>query len=217
MRKNVACMSVEEFLREYFNFLVNNGLSENAAKVYTCKIRKLLNNGYTVADLCGSVEWLIDRHGRGGADYDPKDHGNVYNALKWLWRFLQDGIGSADPEQKIFISYRAGWSSFRPVNKHMVAYSISGRTITVQYNRSFSPAGSETKTIPDSSYRRLIDIMSRYASCLADSDTLIKTVHGAIHEYEYSFGDRAGSRCGCLFDDDSAMAEYQDWLAPFVK
>ena len=212
MRNNVVYMSVEEFLRAYIDFLVSRGLSENAAKVYAGKLKKFLNGGYSVADLCSAVEGLIERHGRGGAEYNPKDHGNTYNALKWLLRFLQVGL-----EQDILISYQAGWSSFPRVGKHMVGYCISGKAITVQYNNGFSPAGVETKSISDSSYFRLIDIMKRYASCLADSHTLIKTHHGEICKYEYRFGSYEGIECGCLFDDASAMAEYQAWLAPFVN
>ena len=36
-------MSVEKFLREYIDFLVSRGLSENAAKVYAGKLKKFLN------------------------------------------------------------------------------------------------------------------------------------------------------------------------------
>ena len=212
MRKNVTFVSVEDFLKSYIDFLLSHGLKKRSAKTYAGKLRKFLKNGYSVADLCGGVERLIERHGRGGAEYNPKDHGNIYNALKWLLRFLQ-----VDLEQDIFISYQTGWSSFTPVNKHMVGYCISGKSITVQYNNGFSPAGGETKSISDSSYFRLIDIMKRYASCLADSHTLIKTHHGEICKYEYRFESYEGVECGYLFDDKSAMAEYRAWLAPFVN
>ena len=70
MRKNVACMSVEEFLREYIDFLVSHSLSENAAKVYAGKLRQLINSGYSIGDLCGAVESLIKRYGKGGEEYD---------------------------------------------------------------------------------------------------------------------------------------------------
>ena len=212
MRKNVTFVSVEDFLKSYIDFLLSHRLKERSAKTYAGKLRKFLKNGYSVADLCGAVERLIERHGIGGAEYNPKDHGNTYNALQWLLRFLQ-----GDLERDIFIKYKAGWSSFPPVNKHMVGYCISVKAITVQYNNGFSPAGVETKSISDSSYFQLIDIMKRYASCLADSHTLIKTHHDEICKYEYHFESYEGIECGCLFDDESAMAEYQAWLAPFVN
>jgi hypothetical protein len=212
MRTKVTHMSVEDFLKSYIDFLLSHRLKERSAKTYAGKLRKFLKNGYSVADLCGAVEQLIKRHGRGGADYNPKDHGNTYNALKWLLRFLQVGH-----EQDILISYQAGWSSFPRVDKHMVGYCISGKTIEVRYNIDFSPEAVETKSIPDSNYSQLIAIMRRYASYLSDSHTLTRTHHGEICKYEYRFENYEGIECGCLFDDESAMAEYQAWLAPFVN
>ena len=212
MRKNVTNMSVEEFLREYIDFLVSHGLSENAAKVYAGKLRKFLKSGYSIGDLCGAVGWLIKRHGKGGEEYDPKDHGNTYNALKWLWRFLYDDVA-----ENIYIHYRKGWSSFVPVGKHMVEYTISGNTIEVKYNAGFGPSGVKTKALQVSDLCVLIDIMKRYHRYLSNSNTTIKTSHDVICQYDYSFDGYDGVQCGSLFDYDIAMGEYNDWLAPFIK
>ena len=212
MRKNVINMSVEEFLREYIDFLVFRGLSENASKVYAGKLRKFLLNGYSIADLCGAVVCLIKRYGKGGDKYDPKDHGNIYNALKWLWRFLYDDVA-----ENIYIHYRKGWSSFVPVGKHMVEYTISGNTIEVKYNAGFGPGGVKTKTIKTTDLCMLIDIMKRHRARLANSNSTVNTFHDVIYQYDYRFDGREEIECGYLFDDDSAMAEYQAWLAPFVK
>ena len=212
MRKNVTNMSIEEFLREYIDFLVSHGLSENAAKVYAGKLRKLINRGYSIADLCGAVESLIKRYGKSGEEYDPKDHGNTYNALKWLWRFLYDDIA-----ENIYIHYRKGWSSFVPVGRHMVEYTISGDTIEVRYDVGFGPGNVERKTIHVHELSVLVDIMNRHCRHLSNSGSTVKTFHDVICQYDYSFDGYDGTQCGSLFDDDSAMEEYQIWLAPFVK
>lgn len=212
MRNNVVYMSVEEFLRAYIYFLVSHGLSKGAAKVYAGKLRKFLRNGYSIADLCGAVERLIKRLGKGGEEYDPKDHGKTYNALKWLWRFLYEDIA-----ESIYIHYRKGWSSFPPVGKHMVEYTISGNTIEVIYNVGFGPGGVKTKTIKIPDLCVLIDIMKRHRAHLANSNSTVMAFHDVIYQYDYRFDGREEFKCGYLFDDDSAMAEYQAWLAPFVK
>ena len=212
MKENVTRMNVQSFLREYVDFLISHGLSERAAKVYACKLRKFLNNGYSVADLCGSVERLIKRHGRGGEEYNPKDHGNIYNALKWLWRFLNDDVA-----KDIYIHYRKGWSSFQPVGKHVVEYTISGNTIELKYNVGFGPGGVKTKTIKEYDLCMLIHIMKRHSRHLAKSNSTVKTFHDVICQYDYSFDGCVGTQCGSLFDDDGAMGEYQDWIEPFVK
>lgn len=212
LRNNVVYMRAEEFLRAYIDFLVSHGLSANSAKLYAGKLRRFLRNGYTVADLCGAIEWLIKRHGKGGEEYDPKDHGNTYNALKWLWLFLYEDIAKS-----IYIHYRRGWSSFTPVGEHMAEYTISGNTIDVIYGVGFGPGGAKTKTVKIPDLCVLIGIMKRHRAHLANSNSTVKTFHGVICQYDYRFDGREEFECGYLFDDDSAMAEYQAWLAPFVK
>ena len=212
MRNNAIYINVEEFLRAYIDFLVSHGLSENAAKVYAGKLRKFLNSGYSIADLCGAVESLIKRHGKGGEEYDPKDHGNTYNALKWLWLFLNEDLA-----QTLYIHYRKGWSSSVPLGKDMVEYTISGNTIEVKYNVGFGPGSVKRKTIRVPELCVLIDIMNRHRRHLSNSNSTVKTFHGVICEYDYRFNGHNGTQCGSLFDDDSAMAEYQAWLAPFVN
>ena len=212
MRNNVIYISVEEFLRAYIDFLVSHGLSDNAAKVYAGKLRKFLRNGYSIADLCGAVEHLIKRHGKGGEEYDPKDHGNIYNALKWLWLFLNE-----DLVKNLYIHYRKGWSSFVPTGKDMVEYTISGNVIEVTYNVGFGPGGVETKTIKIPDLCVLIGMMKCHRAHLAHSNSTVKTFHGVICQYDYRFDGREGIKCGSLFDDDGAMREYNDWLAPFIK
>ena len=212
MKNNVVYMSIEEFLREYIDFLVSHGLSASSAKVYAGKLRKFLRNGYSIADLCGAVERLMKRHGKGGEEYDPKDHGNTYNALKWLWRFLNDDVA-----KNIYIHYRKGWSSFTPVGKHMVEYTISGNTIEVIYNVGFGPGAVKTETIKIPDLCVLIDIMKRHRAHLANSNSTVKSFHGVICQYDYRFDGREGIECGSLFDDVGAMGEYNDWLAPIIK
>ena len=212
MRNNVIYLNVEEFLREYIDFLLSHGLSENAAKVYAGKLRKFLKSGYSIGDLCGAVGWLIKRHGKGGEEYDPKDHGNTYNALKWLWLFLNEDLA-----QNLYVHYRKGWSSFVPVGKHMVEYTISGNTIEVIYNVGFGSGGVKTKTIKIPDLCALIDIMKRHRAHLANSNSTVKAFHDVIYQYDYRFDGRDGIECGRLFDDDGAMGEYNDWLAPFIK
>lgn len=212
MQNQVTYMNVENFLRAYMDFLIGNGLSESSARVYAGKLRKLLRGGYSVGDLCGLVERLIKSYGKGGDKFDPKDHGNTYNALKWLWRFLNgDLVGD------LYIHYRKGWSSFVPVGKYMVEYTISGNIIEVKYDVGFGSGSVERKVIKVSELCVLIDIMKRHSHLLSKSHSTVNTVHDVMFQYDYRFDGREETRCGSLFDDDKAMGEYNAWLNLFVN
>ena len=99
----------------------------------------------------------------------------------------------------------------------MVEYTISGNTIEVIYSVGFGPGGVKTKTIKIPDLYVLIDIMKRHRAHLANSNTTVKAFHDVLYQYDYRFDGREEFDCGYLFDDASAMAEYQAWLAPFVK
>ena len=122
-----------------------------------------------------------------------------------------------DIAENIYIHYREGWTSTPSVGKHMVEYTISGNVIEVIYQVGFGPGGVKTKTIRVSDLCMLIDILNRHCRHLSNSGSTVKTFHDVICQYDYSFDGYDGTQCGSLFDDDSAMEEYQIWLAPFVK
>ncbi len=64
-----------------------------------CKaLRWFLNQGYTEATLCASVDTLIVDYSRGGRKYDPDDHCDKSSALKQLKNFLVSGYAVPTPK-----------------------------------------------------------------------------------------------------------------------
>ena len=103
----------------------------------------------------------------------------------------------------LYIRYDKGWQSFRPVSEHDVGYTIIGDQIIVATNVFFNPGNSYGVTISRSDMIELISILNeayRY-DLFADSNSCIKTIHGKISSYQYSYRGRNGIDCNGLFKD----------------
>lgn len=205
-------------LQDYRDFLKNCGRSENTVKIYTRKLQIFLDNGFSEADLIGAVDQLIMQYSKGGDRYDPKDHGYTVAALKQLKDFLR-----APYAENLLIAYEQGFHSFVPKNRYVSGYTIADGTITISYQKGFTPLKSVTKTIPKQYYGTLIDLIMRYEKLLSPSNTAIRTHHGNINTYRYEIHGRRESDCGSLFasEKQQTVAEqanqaYRNWLSRYI-
>jgi len=156
-------------LQDYGDFLKNCGRSENTVKIYTRKLQIFLDNGFSEADLIGAVDQLIVQYSKNGNRYDPKDHGNTVAALKQLKDFLR-----APYAEDLLIAYEQGFHSFVPKNRYVSGYTIANGTITISYQKGFTPLKTVTKTIPKQYYDKLIDLLMEYERWLSPSNTAIR-------------------------------------------
>ena len=106
-------------IADYGGFLREEGYPETTVRLYSGRLRRFLNNGYSEADLLGSVDQLICQYSKGGVYYDPKDHGNTVAALKKLKEYtLKPYI------EDFSIIYEKGYSSFARKDEHVTFYKI---------------------------------------------------------------------------------------------
>ncbi len=202
-------------IREYADYLRNRQYSKYSVSVYSGRLQRFLNQGYSEADLKGAVDQLIRDHSKGGVHYDPKDHGNTVAALKRLKEMLLEGY-----LKDLVIAYERGYASFAPMEQHMVAYAMQNGQITVTYNTG----KKETKAISLVDYMQLAEILQRYEDCLSDSDTEIKAFHGPLETYRYTIGKHSGHHCAGLFDKKrgeakqiAAASEYAAWMEKYIN
>ncbi len=195
----------ERFLDELATYMRNvKKLSESAIKTYLNRIKRLLDSGYSVNDLCGAADRLWADYGAKGQRYDPKDHGNTRAAIKQVARLVREKI--LEEYGCPYVSYSVGWSSSRPTGKYEAGYIIDNGEITFLYNIGFETGKSVVKELSATNISKLHYIFETAYKhgCLAPSNTCLTTAHGAQHKYGYSYKDASGSDCCCLFKGDSA-------------
>ena len=182
-------------------------LKERSIKIYLNRIRKILDSGYSVNDLCGAADRLWKAYGSKGQLYDAKDHGNTRSAVKHVSDLVREKL--LEKQGCPYVSYDVGWSSFRPKGWYESGYTLQGGMITFSYNKGFGVSKDIVKKIPTADIRMLIDIFRRAHSkdCLASSGTCISTIHGNQNKYDYAYMGEAGSNCCCLFEGDSAYVK----------
>jgi hypothetical protein len=119
----------------------------------------------------------------------------------------------------LYIHYKKGWSSFRPVDEHVVEYIIENGEITISYNVGFGPGKTITKKITDKDMRELVCIMDEAVAkgTLVKSNTVIRTVHGTICGYDYDYRGYSERDCCSLFTDDSLNARYSRLIDKIIK
>ena len=61
---------------------IQGELSRSTIDAYLQRVKKLLKSGYSVSDLCGGVDQLIEEYSPSGNKYDKNDHGTTKAALK---------------------------------------------------------------------------------------------------------------------------------------
>ena len=118
------------FLEEYKKYLREKGYSESTVKIYAGRLQRFLENGFSVADLIGSVDQLIARYSKGGSDYREEDRGNTRCALMRLNDYI------LEPYLDTFrLSYSYHSVAWTPKNKTPIAYTLDGdRNISITYN-----------------------------------------------------------------------------------
>ena len=204
------------FIKDYGDFLKKEGLSETTIRIYSGRLRRLLDNGYSEADLIGAVDQLIHQYSKDGVCYDPKDHGNTAAALKKLKEYILEAF-----VEDFYITYQKGYSSFVRQDEHVSFYKIQNGMITVEYSKGNTASRRATKVITKKKYYELIDIIIKAKCVLCPSNTAIKDFHGYVSKYSYYLDDKNnGSCCRHLFDDTPkstwANTQYQTWLSCYI-
>ena len=118
----------------------------------------------------------------------------------------------------IYIHYKNGWSSF-PVGEYLSEYIIDNDTITASYEIKHIRSKSVTKRISHIDMRELIyifDVALRKGE-LADSHTLLRTVHGPLCTYDYEYCGKSGTDCSALFKDEALNNRYYDLINKITK
>ncbi len=182
---------IEDFLTELRIFLENEpNLSAGTINKYLNRIKRILQDGYSVGDLCGAVDQLIKDYNKDGQKYDPNDSGETRAALQKVRLFVRKKI--LENFGKLQITYKRSYESFRPADEYLAEYVIDDGTITLRYNKGFtSSVKTEIKVIPTRDLDHLICIINRAKAkdLLADSYTAFNTEHDRISSYEYQFND----------------------------
>ena len=118
----------------------------------------------------------------------------------------------------IHIHYINGWSSF-PAGEYLSEYIIDNDTITASYEIKHVRSKSVVKRISHIDMRELIYIFDAALRKgeLADSHTIIRTVHGPLCTYDYEYCGKSGTDCGFLFTDDTLNNRYYDLIKKITK
>ena len=113
----------------------------------------------------------------------------------------------------IHIHYINGWSSF-PAGEYLSEYIIDNDTITASYEIKHVRSKSVAKRISHIDMRELIYIFDAALRKgeLADSHTIIRTVHGPLCTYDYEYCGESGTDCSALFKDEALNNRYYDLI-----
>jgi hypothetical protein len=121
---------VEIFLSELKNYIKEKAkLKQSSVNTYLRKIKKILESGHTVSDLCGGVDRLLEDYSRGGNKYDEYDHGNTKAALNQVRKMIKGDVISS-----LYISYQEGHSVWSRKNEHVTEYCIKDEKIAFSFN-----------------------------------------------------------------------------------
>lgn len=119
----------------------------------------------------------------------------------------------------LYIHYKKGWSSFRPVDEHVVEYIIENDQITIFYNVGFGPGKTITKKISGKDMDELLRLMNEayVTNTLEKSDTAIRAEHGTILSYDYDYRCYSEWNCCSLFTDASLNTRYGNLIDRIIK
>ena len=120
---------------------------------------------------------------------------------------------------ELYIHYKKGWSSFRPVDEHVVEYIIENNEITIFYNIGFGPGKTITKKISGKDMDELLCLMNKayVTNTLEKSDTAIRAEHGTILSYDYDYRCYSERNCCSLFTDESLNTHYGSLIDRIIK
>ena len=197
----------EIFLAELGAFMKTaKGLTDSSIRIYLNRLRWLMKNGYSAADLWGASDRLWNDFGPAGKKYDPKDHGKCRSALRHLDDYVRMHLLQ---NSCLYISFELGWQSSKPVEKYESGYTIQDGAITFSYDNCSPAYRNVTKKISTTDLRSLISLFeSAYRKgCLAASDTCIHDIHGDHLKYSFTFSNVSGNRCAYLFGGNPLEAD----------
>lgn len=110
----------------------------------------------------------------------------------------------------LYIHYKKGGSSFRPIDEHVVEYIIENDEITIFYNVGFDPGKAITQKISGKDMEELLCLMNEadLTNSFEKSDTSIRSEHGTIWSYNYDYRCYSERNCDSLFTDESLNTRY---------
>lgn len=215
----------ELFLKKLENNLQSK-LSKSSINVYVQKIKKLLKSGYSVSDLCGGIDQLIEDYSPLGEKYDKKDHGNTKSALSKVRNMIKGDMLSS-----FSMSYERGFSvAFPRRDMHITKYEINNEKIVLTFN---SIKKKLTRKINPVNMGKLINIFETAEKLGLISDSLTElplSINESTHLVDASSKDMYGyifkniNRCnlGCLFKNmsdgkcEKLQKEFDDIIAQII-
>lgn len=187
---------------------IQGELSRSTIDAYLQRVKKLLKSGYSVSDLCGGVDQLIEEYSPSGNKYDKNDHGTTKAALKKVRIMVKGDILSS-----FSVSYEKGSSVVFPrLDSHITKYEINNEKITLSFNAKEKKL---TRKIGPVDMGRLINIFETGEKLGFISDSLIDTSLLSISKssklidepsedvYAYTFKSINGCCLGGLFENMS--------------
>lgn len=212
--KTKAFNNVDVFLEALEDFMRESGdLSDGSIKIYSRKIKGLLENGYAIEQIYSEIDDIIKAYSREGQCYDPKDHSNTKCALDQVAKMIKYP----------YIRYKKGWSSFVQVDEHVTGYCIDNNIITISYSVGFVGGKTVVKKMSDKDRKELIEILdiARNNALFEKSNTHIITEHGPISSYDYQYRDKSGVNCRGLFIDnkmsETLKTRYSNLINNLIK
>lgn len=214
----------ETFFNEYELFLRKNcGLAESTIGNYLRKIRSFLESGYSVADLCGGIDQLIEDYGRGGVKYKSADKGQTRAALGKVRKFIKGEFIST-----IRIAYKESSNNVWQIKGiHVAEYLIENEKIIFKLN---TITKKTSKKISPVKMCELISILqeAKQKDYLDNSYMIFQEKNLLIdapspNEYEYNFDDVSGHCFGSIFGEGNEpqrlalKKRYNDWLNQLIN
>ena len=191
---------VELFLEELKKFIKENvQLKQSSINIYLGRIKKILENGYTVSDLCGGIDRLLEDYSLGGKNYDK--HNNTKSALTQVRKMIKGDLISS-----LYVSYEKGSCVWSRIDQHVTEYCIKDEKITFSLNTN----KKYVKKISPVNIGKLIYILQdaerqgflcdQYLSHFTKSFSPVFDAPSPA-TYEYTIGDNSGVCFGSLLID----------------
>lgn len=217
-------MEEEVFLNKLEDFMRSEGkISASVMKTYLRKIRAILESGYSVGDLCGAIDQLIEDYGRGGIKYNSADKGQTRAALGKVRKFIKGELIST-----IRIAYKESHNSVWQIKGiHVAEYLIENERIIFSLNTTTKKT---SKKISPVKMCELISILqdAKQKDYLDNSHMIFQKKNLLIdapspNEYEYNFDDVSGHCFGSIFGEGNEpqrlalKKRYNDWLNQLIN
>lgn len=213
-QKYNAINNIDVFVKTLEDFMRNAGdLSDGSIRIYLRKIRDLLENGYTIEQICAEIDGIIKSYSKDGQCYDPNDHNNTKCALDQIAKMIKYP----------YIRYKKGWDSFLHRGEYLMEYCIKHNAITISYGNSSTIRKTISKKISSNDMKELIEILDIAGNnaLFEKSNTHIITEHGPISSYDYQYRDKLGVNCRGLFIDnkmsETLQTRYSNLINNLIK